>query len=114
MKIVRPKRDGILTRWIMRGNAPSHHFDDGIRLSANQIVVVADERLAFVRCMLAKIAKVIEACGLQVDFLRLDFGKRGFGKNIRGDILDRCAGDLVNEADVPVLAGSNAGDLRAG
>jgi hypothetical protein len=72
---------------MMRGHAPSHHFDDGIRLSANQIVVV-DERLAFVRGVLAKIADVVEACGQEVDFLRLDFGKAGLGQNIRGDVFD--------------------------
>src|SRR5690242_8355225 len=91
MKIVRPKRDGILTRWIIRGNAPSHHFDDGNRLFANQIGV-ADDRFVFIRGMLAKIAEMIKACGLQIDFLRLDFGKRSLGKNIRGDVLDRRVG----------------------
>src|SRR5689334_4382723 len=53
---------------------------------------------------------MIEACGLQSDFLRLDFGKRSLGKNIRGDVLDRRVGNFMNEADVPVLAGRNSGD----
>ena len=83
MKIVRLKRDGILTRPVMRGNAPSHHFDDGIRLSANQ-VIVADGCFTFIQGVLAKIADVVEARGLEVNFLRFDFGKTGFGKNICG------------------------------
>jgi hypothetical protein len=30
----------------------------------------------------------VEACGLEVDFLRLDFGKAGLGQNISGDVFD--------------------------
>jgi hypothetical protein len=45
--------------------------------------------------MLVQVAKMIEAGGLQVDFLRLDFRKGRFGQNFGGNILDRRARNFV-------------------
>jgi hypothetical protein len=61
---------------------------------------------------------VIETVGLQIGAGDRDFGKRGLGQNLGGDIVDRGIRDLVNEADVLVFAGSHTldhaapGDLR--
>ena len=66
-------------------------------------------------CVLSKTAEMIEAGSLQVDFIRFYLGQGSFGKNLRGDVLYRRAGDLMNEADIPVLArGNTADDLTPG
>jgi hypothetical protein len=57
--------------------------------------------------MLAKIANMIGPNGLQVDMLWLDLGQGGLGEDVVGNVLYRQIDDLVNEADVPVLAGGN-------
>jgi hypothetical protein len=77
--------------------------------AANQFVVIAGH-IPFVRNVLAKIAQMIEARSLQVDLFRFDYGEGSFGQNIRGDVLHRGVDDLVNKADVPVLARRYAGD----
>ena len=53
---------------------------------------------------------MIEPVGLQVGAGRLDFGNGRLRQNLCGDILDRGIRDLVDEADVPVFAGRDAGD----
>src|SRR5665213_3645086 len=60
--------------------------------------------------MLAKIAGVIEMAGLQIGVSRLDFGNGGLCQNLGSDVLSRAIGYLMDEADVPVLAGHDAGD----
>ena len=60
--------------------------------------------------MLSEIAGVIEMAGLQIGARHRDLGNGGLRQNLRGHIVDRTIGDLVNEADVPVFAGRDARD----
>src|SRR5258708_6049041 len=60
--------------------------------------------------MLAEIAGVIEAAGLQIGAGGRDFGKCCLRQNLGGNIVDRSIGDFMYEADVPVLAGRDASD----
>src|SRR5262245_38270676 len=91
------------------GNAPSTHFDGGICLVAKQMIGTI-KKFFLTNGVLAKIAEVIEASGLQIDRFRFDFRQCGFGKNVVGDILDRRAGYFMNEADVSVFTRHHAGD----
>lgn len=59
--------------------------------------------------MLAQVAEVVETPGLQIDVLGPDLRQRRLGQNGRGDIRDCAIGDFVDEGDVPVFAGCNAG-----
>ena len=61
------------------GNAPSHHFDDRIGLVAKQRIGTV-KNFFLTDKVLAKIAEVIEASGLQIDFFRFYFRQCGFGK----------------------------------
>jgi hypothetical protein len=60
--------------------------------------------------MLAKVAGVIETAGLQIGASRPDFGNGSLGQNFGRDIIDRRISDFMDEADIVVLAGRNAGD----
>ena len=62
------------------------------------------------RLVLRKIAGMIETAGLQVRAGRRNFGNGGLRQDLGRDVIDRRTRDLVNEADVLVLAGSHAGD----
>src|SRR5665213_3662052 len=62
------------------------------------------------RLMLAQIAGMIEPARLQIRARRLDFGNGGLCQNLGSDVLSRAIGYLMDEADVPVLAGHDAGD----
>lgn len=53
---------------------------------------------------------MIEASGLQVDAVRVDFRQLGLGYDVGGDVLDLGAGYFMNEADVLLFARHNAGD----
>jgi hypothetical protein len=53
---------------------------------------------------------MVEAAGLQIGAAGRNFGQRGLGQDIGGDVLDRAIGDLVNEADVVVFARCHARD----
>jgi hypothetical protein len=58
---------------------------------------------------------MVEAAGLQIGAAGRNFGQRGLGQDIGGDILDRAIGDLVNEADVVGFARCHVRDhLAAG
>src|SRR5437868_3931033 len=58
--------------------------------------------------MLAKVASMVGAYGLQVDAFRLHLGHGGLREDVVGDVLYREIDNLVDEADVAVLAGGNA------
>jgi hypothetical protein len=60
--------------------------------------------------MLAQVAGMIEAVGLQAGAIGCDLGQSGFGQNLLRDIVDRAAQDFMNEADVSVFAGGDARD----
>jgi len=60
--------------------------------------------------MLAQVADVIETVGLEHGGIGCDLGKGGLGQNILGDVVDRAVNDLMNEADVAILAGGDARD----
>jgi hypothetical protein len=64
----------------------------------------------FHRFMLAPIAGVIETAGLQIGPGDRDFGNCRLRQNLGGNIVDRSIGDFMNEADVLVFAGYDAGD----
>jgi hypothetical protein len=112
MKIVRPKRVGISTwSFVTRGarhiNLIMEFVND--RITATSIVCVWHGGV------LAKITSMIGTDGLQVDVFRLDLGEGGLGEDVVGNVFYYEADDLVDEADIPVLAGGNAcHDLAAG
>ena len=60
--------------------------------------------------MLAKIADVIEAIGLQVGAGETNVREGGFAQHVGGDILYRTIGDFMDEADIPVFARRHPGD----
>ena len=64
--------------------------------------------------VLAEIAGMIEAAGLQIGPGDRDFGNCCLRQNLGGNIVDRSIGDFMNEADVLVLAGCDARDIKIG
>jgi hypothetical protein len=60
--------------------------------------------------MLADVAVIVETVGLPIGAGRPGFGHCSLRQNLGRDIINRGIGDLVNEADVLVLAGHNARD----
>jgi hypothetical protein len=60
--------------------------------------------------VLCQIAGMVEPAGLQIGTCQADFRNGGLGQNLGRDIVDRGIGDLVDEADVLVLAGGYARD----
>jgi hypothetical protein len=58
----------------------------------------------------AKIAAMIEMAGLQIGPWHRNFEKCCLGQDFGGNVFDRGIGDFVNEADVLVFAGHDAGD----
>ena len=58
--------------------------------------------------MLAKVAQVVEAAGLQVDVFGLDLWESRLGQDVGGDVLDHGASDFMDEADIPVFTRNDA------
>src|SRR5260370_17168774 len=63
--------------------------------------------------MLAEIAGMIDAVGLQIGACDRDFGTRCLRQHLGGDIVDGAIGDFMNEAEVLVFAGGDARDRFA-
>ena len=56
---------------------------------------------------------MIEVAGLKIGAIGCDFGQRSGGQDLVGDVADGTIDDLVDEADVLVLAGRHARDHLA-
>ena len=94
MKMVRPKRVGISTRgFTLRLARHINLMMEFVKRPFSRASSFSVERGS----MLAKIANMIGANGLQVDVVRLDLGQGGLGKDAVGDVLYREIDDLVNE-----------------
>jgi hypothetical protein len=65
--------------------------------------------------VLAQVAGMVEAGVLHIDAGGFDLGEGGLRQDLLGDVVDRAVHDFVDEADVLVYAGRDAGDdLAAG